>query len=306
MALVRCRKEAARGAHFHPRAGAARTASALTSRATAPPVRMCGSKTAGLHNSSWYTVTLYDVGRPTAPVSELSGTVLIKASAAPLHKVTAAFCRWLSLPEGSVRLFLNGKPLLGAASAEQAGIATGAAISARLTPDAPEPEQGLLARRCALLNVVDSEQAPAPPLPTPLTARHADDGLQDDEVAAALRAARPGAERVLLLGECLLNHDRPLLHWLTALLEAGSAGGGAGGGGDGEGGGGEGEGEGAAAGGLSEAEVGTLLQLELACRGCASDLSCLPRCPRTWLWASWPRPRGCVVVSRGHAMKVSR
>ena len=218
---------------------------------------MCGSKTAGLHNSSWYTVTLYDVGRPTAPVSELSGTVLIKASAAPLHKVTAAFCRWLSLPEGSVRLFLNGKPLSGAASAEQAGIATGAAISARLTPDAPEPEQGLLARQCALLNVVDSEQAPAPPLPTPPTARHADDGLRDDEVAAALRAARPGAERVLLLGECLLNHDRPLLHWLTALLEAGGAGGGGGGGGGG------GEGEGAAAGGLSEAEVRTLLQLEL-------------------------------------------
>ena len=75
-------------------------------------------------------------------------------------------------------------------------------------------------------------------------------------------------------------------------------------GGGGEGGGGEGEG--AAVGGLSEVEVGTLLQLELACRGCASDLSCLPRCPRTWLWASWPRPRGCVVVSRGHAMKVSR
>ena len=117
--------------------------------------------------------------------------MLIKASAAPLHKVTAAFCRWLSLPEGSVRLFLNGKPLSGAASAEQAGIATGAAISARLTPDAPVPEQGLLARRCELLNVVDSEQTAAPPLagspplPTPPTARHAGDGLRDDEVAAA-------------------------------------------------------------------------------------------------------------------------
>ena len=51
---------------------------------------MCGSKTARRHSPSWYTVTLYDVGRPTAPISELSGTVLIKASPAPLHKVGAA------------------------------------------------------------------------------------------------------------------------------------------------------------------------------------------------------------------------
>ena len=57
--------------------------------------------------------------------------------------MTAAFCRWLSLPEASVLFFINGKPLLGAASAEQAGIATGAGICAFLAPGAPVPEQGL-------------------------------------------------------------------------------------------------------------------------------------------------------------------
>lgn len=69
-----------------PPAGRQHGASAHVVRVHSP-VRMCGSKTVGLHTSSWYTVTLYDVGRPTPPVSELSGTVLIKASAAPLHKV---------------------------------------------------------------------------------------------------------------------------------------------------------------------------------------------------------------------------
>ena len=49
--------------------------------------RLSGSKTARRHTPSWYTVTLYDVGGPTAPISELSGTVLIKASPVPLHKV---------------------------------------------------------------------------------------------------------------------------------------------------------------------------------------------------------------------------
>ena len=39
--------------------------------------------------------------------------------------------------------------------------------------------------------------------------------------------------------------------------------------------------------------------------GQASDLSALVRCPRAWVWASWQRPRGCVVVSRGNAMQAS-
>ena len=35
------------------------------------------------------TVTLYEVGRPTAPISELSGTVLISTwPTLPLHKVS--------------------------------------------------------------------------------------------------------------------------------------------------------------------------------------------------------------------------
>ena len=98
--------------------------------------------------------------------------------------------------------FINGKPLLGATSAEQAGIATGAAISAFLAPGAPVPEEGLLPQRCALLDVVDSEQPSAspvvgpPPLPTPPAARDDDDDARGDDVVAALRAARPGAERV--------------------------------------------------------------------------------------------------------------
>ena len=88
--------------------------------------------------------------------------------------------------------------------------------------------------------------------------------------------------QVLLLGECLIGQDRPLLYWLALLMGGDSEGGeGEGGSGDGggrEGGGGEGggerggggeggAGEGGGEGGLAEAEVAALLQLELACRG---------------------------------------
>ena len=109
---------------------------------------------------------------------------------------------------------------MGAASAEQAGIATGAAISARLAPGVAVPEPGQLTQRCALLDVLDvadSGQPPASPVvgplpppttPTPPLAACDDDDDEDergdDDVVAALRAARPGAERMLMLGECLL------------------------------------------------------------------------------------------------------
>ena len=106
---------------------------------------------------------------------------------------------------------------MGAASAEQAGIATGAAISARLAPGVAVPEQGQLSQRCAmldLLDVADSGQPPAspvvgplPPPTPPLAARDDDDDEDergDNDVVAALRAARPGTERMLMLGECLL------------------------------------------------------------------------------------------------------
>tara|TARA_B110001452_G_scaffold136717_1_gene113652 strand:+ start:128 stop:1282 length:1155 start_codon:yes stop_codon:yes gene_type:complete len=57
---------------------------------------------------------------------------------------------------------------------------------------------------------------------------------------------------------------------------------------------------------FTAAEVAALLRVELACRGHASDLSQLAGCPRSWIWVSWPRPRGCCVVSRGHTMRVER
>ena len=71
-------------------------------------------------------------------------------------QVTAAFCRWLSLPEASVEFFINGQPLAGSSTAEQAGIATGNAISARLLPGTPVPEQGF-PQQFTMLDVIDSE-----------------------------------------------------------------------------------------------------------------------------------------------------
>ena len=65
-----------------------------------------------------------------------------------------------------------------------------------------------------LLDVADSGQPPAspvvgplPPPTPPLAARDDDDDEDergDNDVVAALRAARPGTERMLMLGECLL------------------------------------------------------------------------------------------------------
>jgi len=70
--------------------------------------------------------------------------------------VTAAFCRWLALPEAAVEFFINGQPLAGSSTADQAGIANGNAISARLRPGAPVPEQGF-PQQFTMLDVIDSE-----------------------------------------------------------------------------------------------------------------------------------------------------
>ncbi len=100
------------------------------------------------------TVTLYDAG---PPATQISGPAMIKTlPTLPLQKVTAAFCRWLSLPEASVEFYINGQPLAGASSAEQAGVATGNAISARLVPGS-EPPAGGFPQQFTMLDVTDSE-----------------------------------------------------------------------------------------------------------------------------------------------------
>ena len=72
------------------------------------------------------------------------------------QQVTAAFCRWLALPEAAVEFFINGQPLAGSSTADQAGIANGNAISARLRPGTPVPEQGF-PQQFTMLDVIDSE-----------------------------------------------------------------------------------------------------------------------------------------------------
>ena len=106
----------------------------------------------------------------------------------------------------------------------------------------------------------------------------------EQELAAAVEQCSAGtASPVLIIACCLRNnHERPLLHWLQLL------------------------GDSAVRAPLSEPEVAALLRLELCCRGEASDLSVLPDCPRAWMYIRWPRPGGCVVVSRGHTMRVER
>ena len=100
------------------------------------------------------TVTLYDTG---PPATQISGPAMIKTlPTLPMQKVTAAFCRWLSLAEASVEFYLNGEPMAGLATAEQAGIANGHAISARLVPGTAAPADGF-PQQFTMLDVTDSE-----------------------------------------------------------------------------------------------------------------------------------------------------
>ena len=102
------------------------------------------------------TVTLYDAG---PPATQLSGPAMIKTLPThPLQKVTAAFCRWLSVPEASVEFFLNGQPVVPSLTTEQAGVATGNAISARLVPGTTLPAGGIPSSY-TMLDVTDSELA---------------------------------------------------------------------------------------------------------------------------------------------------
>ena len=86
----------------------------------------------------------------------MSGPTINSNVPGTLLQVTAAFCRWLSLPEASVEFFINGQPLVGSSTAEQASIATGNAISARLLPGTQVPEQGL-PEQFTMIDVTDSE-----------------------------------------------------------------------------------------------------------------------------------------------------
>ena len=97
------------------------------------------------------SVTLYD---GATPPNQIAGPAMIKTSqGTPLSKLSAAFCRWLNVQEGSVDFFFNGQPLATTATTQEAGVVTGNAISVRLRSgeDAPKP-QGF-----TMLDVTDSE-----------------------------------------------------------------------------------------------------------------------------------------------------
>lgn len=97
------------------------------------------------------SVTLYD---GATPPNQIAGPAMIKTTqGALLSKVSAAFCRWLNVQEGSVEFFFNGQPLATSATTQEAGVATGNAISVRLRAGEDAPKvQGF-----TVLDVTDSE-----------------------------------------------------------------------------------------------------------------------------------------------------
>lgn len=90
--------------------------------------------------------------------SKLAGPAMIKAAPTVLlSRVGATFARWVHLPDSALAFHLNGQPLQMSLSIQQAGLASGNAVTASIVQPGVALDAAACAAPFAMLDVQDSE-----------------------------------------------------------------------------------------------------------------------------------------------------